>query len=182
MRAREAPRQKCAPKPGLTAALGGQANDAIVGDTPHPQVVATALPQLIIPITSLAGIQSLPSGGAGGDLAKLLREMGTDCAMCFSLDTVDADATVHCRMFAPALGVPEDPATGSAAGALAAYLVWHGVVPPHDGVAKIVVEQGLEIGRPSRIHAEIAVGNGGEITDVRVGGRAVTIIVGEVTL
>ena len=44
------------------------------------------------------------------------------------------------------------------------------------------IEQGLEIGRPSLIHAEIAVGNGGEITDVRVGGHAVTVITGEVTL
>jgi predicted PhzF superfamily epimerase YddE/YHI9 len=65
---------------------------------------------------------------------------------------------------------------------LASYLVWHGIVPPHDGVGRVLVEQGLEIRRPSRIHAEIAVGNGGEITEVLVGGQAVTIITGEVTL
>jgi trans-2,3-dihydro-3-hydroxyanthranilate isomerase len=60
--------------------------------------------------------------------------------------------------------------------------VWHGIVRPHDGVATVVVEQGIEIGRASRIHVEIAVGNGGEITEVRVGGTAVTIISGEVRL
>jgi len=164
----------------LGVALGG--GDGTVSEEPTAQVVATAFPQLMIPICSLEAIQQLPSGGTGGSLAAVLRELNTDCAMCYSLDTVDPDSTVHCRMFAPALGVPEDPATGSAAGALASYLVQHGIVSPHDGVAKVVVEQGLEIGRPSLIHAEIVVGNGGEITDVRVGGRAVTVIAGEVTL
>ena len=164
----------------LGAELGG--DRSTIGETPTSQVVATALPQLMIPIASLEILQSLPSGGTGASLSRLLRELDTDCAMCYSLDTVDPDATVHCRMFAPGFGVPEDPATGSAAGALACYLVWHGIVPPHDGVATVVVEQGLEIGRPSRIHAEISVGNGGEITDVRVGGHAVTIIEGEVSL
>jgi trans-2,3-dihydro-3-hydroxyanthranilate isomerase len=54
------------------------------------------------------------------------------------------------------------------------------VVRPHDGVARMVVEQGVEIGRPSTIAVEIAVGNGGEITAVHVGGQAVTVITGEV--
>jgi trans-2,3-dihydro-3-hydroxyanthranilate isomerase len=164
----------------LGTALGG--SGTTVEEQPTAQVVATALPQLMVPIGSLETLQGLPSGGMGGSLTAFLREFGTDCAMCYSLDTVDPDATVHCRMFAPGLGVPEDPATGSAAGALASYLVWHGIVSPHDGVGTVVVEQGLEIDRPSRIHAEIAVGHGGEITEVRVGGRAVTIITGEVTL
>lgn len=164
----------------LGAVLGG--DGSTIGEEPTPQVVGTALPQLMVPIASLQALQELPSGGAGGSLAAMLRELGTDCAMCYTVETIDPDATVHCRMFAPGLGVPEDPATGSAAGALASYLVWHGIVPPHDGIATVVVEQGLEINRPSRIHAEIAVGNGGEITEVRVGGRAVTVIHGEVTL
>jgi len=102
--------------------------------------------------------------------------------MCYTLEAERPGATVHCRMFAPGFGVPEDPATGSAAGALGCYLVWHGQVRPHDGVAGIVIEQGIEIGRPSLIHVEITVGNGGEITAVRVGGEAVTIITGEVQL
>ncbi|MCH8255716.1 MAG: PhzF family phenazine biosynthesis protein [Gemmatimonadetes bacterium] len=164
----------------LGTALGGNGNT--VGEGPTAQVVTTALPQLMVPVASLEILQSLPSGGAGAGLAAFLREFSTDCAMCYTMETVDPNATVHCRMFAPGLGVPEDPATGSAAGALASYLVWHGIVPPHDGVGRILVEQGLEIRRPSLIHAEISVGNGGEITQVLVGGQAVTIITGEVTL
>jgi trans-2,3-dihydro-3-hydroxyanthranilate isomerase len=102
--------------------------------------------------------------------------------MCYTTETQAPGATVHCRMFAPGLGVPEDPATGSASGALGCFLVWHNVIRPHNGVAKIVVEQGLEIGRDSRIDVEIEVGNGGEITEVRVAGEAVTVIEGEVHL
>jgi trans-2,3-dihydro-3-hydroxyanthranilate isomerase len=163
----------------LAAALGG--NSGLVSE-PAPQVVTTALPQLMVPIRSLEDLKALPSGGAGARLAQTLRTVGTDCAMCYTSETEDANATVHCRMFAPGLGVPEDPATGSAAGALGSYLVWHGLVRPHNGVASMIVEQGIEIGRPSRIHVEISVGNGGEITEVRVGGQAVTVIHGEVQL
>jgi trans-2,3-dihydro-3-hydroxyanthranilate isomerase len=164
----------------LAEVLGGEATS--LPPEPLPQIVSTGLPQLMVPMTSLSALRSLPSGGAGGSLASFLTEAGTDCAMCYSLQTEAPEANVHCRMFAPGLGVPEDPATGSAAGALASYLVWHGIVRPHDGVATVVVEQGIEIGRASRIHVEIAVGNGGEITEVRVGGTAVTIISGEVRL
>jgi len=167
-----------APSARLAKALGGGAG--LLPKQPAPQVVSTALPQLMVPIKSLAKLKALPSGGAGMGLASLLRELGTDCAMCYTVETEQPGATVHCRMFAPGLGVTEDPATGSAAGALGCYLVWHGQVRPHDGVARIVVEQGIEIGRPSTIHVEIAVGNGGEITAVRVGGEAVTVITGEV--
>lgn len=165
---------------GLGEALGG--NKDIVLEHPKPQVVSTALPQLMVPIRSSTDLKSLPSGGAGATLVSLLRKFGTDCAMCYAADTVDGGPMIRCRMFAPGLGVPEDPATGSAAGALASYLVWHNVVRPHDGVAAIVVEQGQEIGRPSKIDVEVVVGNGGEITEVRVGGKAVTVITGEVTL
>lgn len=164
----------------LAKALG--ADGDLLPAEPAPQVVSTGLPQAMIPIRSLAALKALPSGGAGAELARLLREVGSDCAMCYTMETETEGATVHCRMFAPGLGVPEDPATGSASGALASYLVWHGIVRPHDGVAQLVVEQGIEISRPSRIHVEVAVGNGGEITEVRVGGEAVTVIEGEVRL
>lgn len=164
----------------LSKALGGGAGTVRKG--PAPQVVSTGMPQLMVPIKDLATLKQLPSGGAGSTLATLLRELGTDCAMCFVLDAEGPGADVHCRMFAPGLGVPEDPATGSAAGALGCYLVFHNLIRPHNGVATIEVEQGIEIGRPSRIHVEVVVGNGGEITEVRVGGEAVTVISGEVRL
>ena len=164
----------------LGRALGGDAKT--VGRKPGPQVVSTGVPQMMIPIKSLEILRNLPSGGTGMALGDFLRSHGTDCAMCFAKETENSDATVHCRMFAPGIGVAEDPATGSASGALGCYLVWHNIVRPHNGVARIVIEQGLEIGRDSRIEVEIEVGNGGEITEVRVGGEAVAIIEGEVRL
>jgi len=163
---------------GLGYALGGGADTVLI--EPPPQVVSTGLPQLMIPIRSLGELEALPSGGNGSTLVDLLRQAGTDCAMCYTSDTVDPEATVHCRMFAPGLGVPEDPATGSAAGALGAYLVQNGLVRPAEGVARLTVEQGIEIGRPSQIHVEVAVPHGVEIDEVRVGGQGVTVIRGEV--
>lgn len=163
------------------AACLGAAPESVRSD-PIPQVVSTAMPQLIVPFSSLKALQDLPSGGAGSKLIRFTRELGTDCAMCYSFETVDPSATVHCRMFAPAFGVPEDPATGSAAGALGAYLVHNGIIRPENGTAEIVVEQGIEMGRPSIIEVSVDVGIGAIITEVRVGGKAITIIKGEVTL
>jgi trans-2,3-dihydro-3-hydroxyanthranilate isomerase len=72
-------------------------------------------------------------------------------------------------MFAPNIGIAEDPATGAASGPLGCYLVRYGLVPC-DPAADIVSEQGLEMGRPSFIHIRIERG-GDDITAVRVGGR-----------
>lgn len=164
----------------LAAALGG--DGTLIPDTPAPQVVSTGLPQMMIPVRSLDALSHLPTGGKGGELAALLSGYGTDCAMCYTLETESSDATVHCRMFAPGLGVTEDPATGSAAGALGCYLVQNGVIQPQGTAATVIVEQGIEIGRPSRIEVKIAVGSDGTVAKVRVGGRAVTVIEGEVRL
>ncbi|MDH3292356.1 MAG: PhzF family phenazine biosynthesis protein [Gemmatimonadota bacterium] len=166
---------------GTLGTMLGGGPDLVAGEPP-PQVVSTALPQLMVPARSLEALAALPSGGRGSDLATFLRTLGTDCAMCFTRETRAPDAKVHCRMFAPGLGVPEDPATGSAAGALGAYMVRHRLVTATDRTASIVVEQGLEIGRPSRIDVEVDVAPGGDIAEVRVGGQAITVIEGEVTL
>ncbi len=164
----------------LGAALGADGNAVL--DHPAPQVVATALPQLMVPMSSSEILGSLPRGGGGPELAQLLRQLGTDCAMCYVMRTTEPKPVAHCRMFAPGLGVPEDPATGSAAGALGSYLVWHNVLRPQDGVCSFAVEQGVEIDRPSLIDVEIVVGNGGEITEVRVGGKAITVLKGELSI
>ena len=164
----------------LAAALGG--DRSLLADRPAPQVVSTALPQLMVPIRSRAQLSALPSGGAGAELAALLTAMNTDCAMLFVPDESGAADTVWCRMFAPGLGVTEDPATGSAAGALGAYLVRHGLVRPRDGTARIVMNQGLEIGRPSVMRVTVRTGAAADTWEVRVGGSAVRIIEGVVRL
>jgi trans-2,3-dihydro-3-hydroxyanthranilate isomerase len=82
------------------------------------------------------------------------------------------------RMFGPAVGVDEDPATGSAAGPLACHLARHGRIAWGD---EIEISQGVEIGRPSTLYAR-AEGGGGLIDRVEVGGRAVVVARGEFRL
>ena len=162
----------------LARALGGESD--LLANEPAPEVVSTALPQLIAPVRSHAALAALPGGGGGSDLAKLLRRYDTDCVMLYVLDDGDPP-TAHCRMFAPGLGVPEDPATGSAAGALGAHLVRRGQVTPTGGSATVRVSQGVEMGRPSEIMVSVD-GSPETITRVQVGGTAVRVIEGEMTL
>jgi trans-2,3-dihydro-3-hydroxyanthranilate isomerase len=82
------------------------------------------------------------------------------------------------RMFAPGLGVSEDPATGSAAGPLAVHLARHGRTGFGD---EIEISQGEEIGRPSTLHAR-ADGSAEQLERVEVGGQAVTVARGEFRL
>lgn len=149
---------------------------------PSPQVVSTALPQLMVQVNSVETLEALPSGGTGADLAAFLRRYGTDCVMCFALDAGADDRRVRARMFAPGLGVTEDPATGSAAGALGCYLVRHGLVRLSGPAVRLEIHQGRAIRRPSEIEVEIACDAQGGIKNVRVGGTAVIVIEGEVRL
>lgn len=98
----------------------------------------------------------------------------------FTPETTLPDSTVHSRMFAPALGIPEDPATGAACGPLGCYLVQYGLVSPADA-QNIISEQGFEMGRPSLISMEID-GQPGEISGVRIGGRSVYVGEGAISL
>ena len=82
------------------------------------------------------------------------------------------DASYHVRMFAPDAGVVEDAATGSAAAALPGQIALSGALP--DGAHDWVIEQGLEIGRPSRIAVRVEVADG-KIAAVRTGGSAVLV-------
>jgi len=103
-----------------------------------------------------------------------------------SLAAVDTPAVCHAgaegswkmRMFAPAYDVPEDPATGSAAGPLAVHLARHARIAFGD---QIEISQGVEIGRPSTLYAQ-ADGTAERLERVRVGGSAVVVARGEFTL
>ena len=88
-----------------------------------------------------------------------------------------ADCSAYARMFAPEFGIVEDPATGSAAGPLGSYLVEHRAVSGRE-VSRISVDQGVAMGRASRIHVAIE-GAAGAIRAVKVGGEAVLVGRGE---
>lgn len=102
---------------------------------------------------------------------KLLSGWWAKSVFLFTTDTVSKDAHIHARMFAPAFGVHEDPATGSAACALAGFL--HNQAP-RASTHRWLIEQGFEMGRPSHIELE-ANFSGGRVTGVRVGGASVLV-------
>jgi trans-2,3-dihydro-3-hydroxyanthranilate isomerase len=153
-----------------------------IAETKLPvQVVSTGLPQMMVPIRSLAEVQSLDAGRLNvAALDRACRVVGTDCVMIFTFETERPETAVHVRMFAPMLGVPEDPATGSANGALGAYLVHHRAVPVGAPTVRLLSEQGAEIGRPSLLTIEVDTA-GGDARAVRVGGQAVPVIEGTVS-
>jgi trans-2,3-dihydro-3-hydroxyanthranilate isomerase len=141
-------------------------------------VVSTGVPQMMVPIRSLEEVQRLDGGELNVTaLNRACRAVGTECVMVFTFETQQPQSTVHVRMFAPLLGVPEDPATGSANGALGAYLVQHAALPLTESTVHIVSEQGAELNRPSTLLVEVD-HRDGTPTAVRVGGQVAPLIEG----
>jgi trans-2,3-dihydro-3-hydroxyanthranilate isomerase len=116
----------------------------------HPtQVVSTGIPFLIVPIKSLSLVKAAVPHPQR--IVKNLKHLSSSDILIFSTETVHSDNNVHARMFAPDVGVLEDPATGSAAGPLGAYLEKNNILKNHEFGESIVIEQGYEIRRPSRL-------------------------------
>jgi len=88
-------------------------------------------------------------------------------------------AAFHARMFAPDAGIPEDPATGSAAAAFPGHIVAGKDLS--DGEHRWLIEQGFEMGRPSLIHATVAV-SGGNVASISIGGNAVPVQTGQIVV
>lgn len=144
-----------------------------IGGRGPVQSVSTGLPFHIVPVRSLEAARK-----AHLDL-DALRALHPDEANPMVLvvadETVDPDADLHVRCFTEALGPREDPATGSANGCLAAWLVRHG--DASDGIEDVVVEQGLEMGRPSRLQLRAKDMDG--TVSASVGGNVVDVAHGE---
>ena len=153
----------------VAAALGLDPSDI---DTRFPiERVSTGLPFLLVPVVSLVAAQKARLRGEAYDA---LCAQGHKAILFFTAETVDPTNKVHARMFADAFGVPEDPATGSANGCLAAWLVRH----RYFGAAEIdlTVEQGVEMGRASRLHLRASVNEG--TFSIEVGGRVIPVAEG----
>lgn len=135
-----------------------------------PEMVSCGLPFHVVPLASLEAIRR-----AALDTAlwqRLVAPLWADHVYLICPEAEGEGVDVHVRMFAPAVGVPEDPATGSAAAALGGYL--SKADGCEAGALRWTVEQGLEMGRPSLLHVE-ADRSGGRTTAVRVGGSAVFV-------
>ena len=159
------PRFEPAPTAGLGALVGLSDADVTVAGLPA-EYGSAGIPFLYLPVRSLDAVRR-----ARPDATAMAAELGGrdhPAVVVFTRETESPEATVHARMFAPLMGITEDAATGSAAGPLGAYLVRHGAVPVQPRTM-IVVEQGLEMGRPSRLTVEVGVADG-EVFAARVGG------------
>jgi trans-2,3-dihydro-3-hydroxyanthranilate isomerase len=165
---------------GLTIDAVGEVAEALglapgdIGGTGLPvEEVSCGVPFVFVPLATRAAVDRARLDTAR--LARLYDRVGTDDhgVFVFSPEPAGDDASAYSRMFAPGLGVAEDPATGAASGPLGCYLVRHGVVP-RDQAGRIVSLQGVKMGRPSQVRIEITL-EGDEIARVRVGGRAVYV-------
>jgi trans-2,3-dihydro-3-hydroxyanthranilate isomerase len=134
-----------------------------------------------VPVTEEAVVRAVPSGGSFATLAERLAALGdvSDLLDAVNLYAVAGDAPrldVHSRVFVPGVGVPEDPATGSAAAGLGIALVASGVLP--EG-GTYVIRQGLEMGRPSSLLGRVEAVDG-RATACHVAGRVQPVAIGEI--
>jgi trans-2,3-dihydro-3-hydroxyanthranilate isomerase len=166
----------------MAAMLSLSVDDIDVGGRYSMEAMSTGVPFLFVPIRDLAALGR----------AKLNRDVWEKTIMnswapevflftereeSLGRDGVtNGDAVLQARMFAPAMGVIEDPATGSAAAAFGGYLASR--CSRKDGTLKYLVHQGVEMGRPSQLFVETDV-VAGEVRAVRVGGACVLIASGE---
>lgn len=171
--------------PQAPAELGAAADDAAIAaaltlppseigfKTFRPSRWSAGTAFTFVPVSSLAAI-----GRCRPDLAAFKTAFGeAGMAYVFCGETVEAAHHYHARMFAPFAGIPEDPATGSAAAAFA------GVVgrfaPPGDGSHTLLMEQGYEMGRPSLIEITMNV-SAGAVGAAAIGGEAVVVTSGTI--
>ena len=122
------------------------------------QTASTGFPALLVPINSLRAMQRIVLNLSL--LKVLLEEAGVDMIYPFTRQTLDEKNSIHSRGFAPFVGIPEDPATGSVAGALGYYLN-----DKNPKEKNVIIEQGYEMKRPGLIFVTIYG------TIIRVGGK-----------
>jgi trans-2,3-dihydro-3-hydroxyanthranilate isomerase len=136
-----------------------------------------------LPVREEAVVRAVPSSGPLVDLAERLAPLGPledllDALNVFAVAGEAPRLTIHSRVFVPGVGVPEDPATGSAAAGLGMALVAAGLLP--DG-GRYEITQGVEMGRPSRLHGRVDAA-GGRATRCHVAGQVQPVASGEITV
>jgi trans-2,3-dihydro-3-hydroxyanthranilate isomerase len=133
------------------------------------QTFSTGMPFVIVPVTTLAAIRK---AGPWSRMAEYLERSEGKFFYFVTTETVAKEAKLHARM--PFYG-GDDPATGSAAGCCAAWMAMHGVIERGE---QAVIEQGLEVHRPSRMYVR-AEKSGDKVVNVHVGGYCVEVAQGE---
>jgi len=161
------------PREKIAAALGLSVDDLGFGAY-EPAFYSAGLATHLIPVRDLATIAR-----ATPDLAAFPDTFGIGAVYLYTNETTDKSVHYHARMFGPQLGVFEDPATGAAAAALAGALTHF--EKRKDGEHLIVIEQGVEMGRPSLILLGLTI-ESGMLQSATIGGPAVIIGQGSIDL
>lgn len=157
---------------GLSPHMLGFENHAI-------SVWSAGVAYVLVPVRDLASVEECVCNGAAWENLAPLHEGQLASAFVYCRGGLDHSAHFHARMFAPQMGLVEDPATGSAVAALSgAILEFDGVL---DGHHSYLIEQGVEMGRPSKIHLHVDVTDGA-VSRARIGGDAVRIAEGRIFL
>jgi trans-2,3-dihydro-3-hydroxyanthranilate isomerase len=140
-----------------------------------PQIVSTGTPQLMTLVKSLDVLERIHANYYA--LQELSEHGGFFSAHVFCLGGFSPRADTHARHYAPEGGIAEDPFTGSASGGMGAYIVHHGILPG----PRFHIEQGHLCGRPGEGDVQV-IGPRENIQTVKVGGPAITVMRGELSL
>lgn len=164
--------QEGAPAPAvaeLARLLTIEESDILQG-ADFPQFYSCGVPFLFVPLCDRGVLGRIRIDSAISRQIRATR--GSSEVFAFSYDPERKGSDIRARMFADGLGIAEDPATGSAAAALAGYLASR--APKDRGTLRWTIEQGFEMGRPSLLYLEVDMAQGA-VTAVRVGGTAVRV-------
>ena len=159
----------------LAQGLGLKISDLDLRDDLSVQVVSTGIKALDIPVKTLDALSRCRINSAL--LSEVYLARGAIGCYVFTFETKEENSKIHARFFAPADNIPEDAATGSAAGSLSGYLVHHDAIDAN----KFIIEQGDFMNRPSRIFADVT-GEKGNVERVKIGGSSVIVAKGEIFL
>ncbi len=153
----------------------GLSDEDIGFDAHRPVMYSAGVGFTFVPVRTLEAI-----GRARANLSLWDRAIGPQghaAAYLYTREVTDEKSHVHARMFSPGLGIAEDPATGSAAAAFAGVAMEF--EQPEDGEHVLVIEQGIEMGRPSQIVLTMDVQNG-VLAGASIGGSALIVSRGEI--
>ncbi|GAA0725008.1 PhzF family isomerase [Clostridium malenominatum] len=143
------------------------------------QIVSTGHSKVMVGIKSIQTLNTLqPDYQRLSNLSKIIKCNGY---YVFTVNTQHSDILIHGRMFAPAIGINEDPVTGNANGPLGAYLVHHNLVHHNNSIFKFKAKLGEAINRPGIIEVEVKIEDR-EPVEVKVAGNAVIVFKTELSL
>jgi PhzF family phenazine biosynthesis protein len=167
----------CVPYPGDTETVLGALGVTTLGGWASPALTSEG--DVLLPMPSFAELRSLAPDSSAMTRVAAAQSLRGLCAV--ALEGMDPGSRTHSRFFAPHLGIPEDPVTGSVHAAIPVWLWESGVMGNDSNSVRFTAEQGDIVGRPGRLQIEV-LQKDRRPTLVRVGGEAVTVVSGTIRL